>query len=316
MGLQSDDAVRDVDARLLERLRPDDVGLLVEPGLQLDERHDLFAGLGGVQECSDDRAPLSGRPVEGDLDREHLRVPRGLLDEGLHRGRERVVRVVDEHIALTEHPEQIGLLTLWCSELGGGHGREGRELQFGTVEVGQLHQSAQAERAGQHVHIAHGHLELAYEQLLDLLGHLRLHLETDGTPEPPPVELRLDGEEQIVRLFLLDLEVGVAGDAEDVMGEHLDPGEQPLESRRDQGLQRHEAVAADGPRELDEAREDRRDLHAGEALVAVRVAEQYGKIEREVGDVGEGMRGIDGQRREDGEDEVLEDLIEVQALGL
>ena len=43
MGLQPDEAVDDVDARLFEDARPFDVGLLVEAGLQLDEGHDLLA---------------------------------------------------------------------------------------------------------------------------------------------------------------------------------------------------------------------------------------------------------------------------------
>jgi hypothetical protein len=45
VGLQSDDAVDDVNARLLERSRPGDVGLLVAPCGQLDEADDLLARL-------------------------------------------------------------------------------------------------------------------------------------------------------------------------------------------------------------------------------------------------------------------------------
>ena len=41
--LQADDAVGDVDARVLEPLRPADVRLLVEARLQLDDAHDLLA---------------------------------------------------------------------------------------------------------------------------------------------------------------------------------------------------------------------------------------------------------------------------------
>ena len=43
MRLQTDDAVDDVDARLLQRPRPVDVRLLVAPRLQLDQRDDLLA---------------------------------------------------------------------------------------------------------------------------------------------------------------------------------------------------------------------------------------------------------------------------------
>ena len=44
--LEPDDAVHDVDAGLLQRLRPVDVALLLEPRLELDEADDLLAGLG------------------------------------------------------------------------------------------------------------------------------------------------------------------------------------------------------------------------------------------------------------------------------
>ena len=57
--LQADEAVDDVDAGLLQRLRPLDVRLLVEARLQLDERDDLLARLGCPDERADDRASPS-----------------------------------------------------------------------------------------------------------------------------------------------------------------------------------------------------------------------------------------------------------------
>ena len=54
VGLQSDEAVDDVRARLLELACPDDVCLLVEAGLDLDEDHDLLATLGGPDQVAHD----------------------------------------------------------------------------------------------------------------------------------------------------------------------------------------------------------------------------------------------------------------------
>ena len=48
VGLQPDEAVHDVHARLFEHAGPFDVGLLVEARLELDERDDLLALLGGA----------------------------------------------------------------------------------------------------------------------------------------------------------------------------------------------------------------------------------------------------------------------------
>jgi hypothetical protein len=77
---------------------------------------------------------------------------------------------------------------------------------------------------------------------------------------------------------------------------------------RDHGLQRDERVVAD----LEEARQHLlRHLHAGEALGAVeRVAQQHGETEGEVRDVGERPPGADAERRERGEDLLVEVAID------
>ena len=106
VGLQPDEPVHDMAAGLLQLPRPLDVGLLVEAGLDLDDDQHLLARLRGVDEGVDDRG-VAGGPVEGLLDREDVRVRRGLLDEPLHGGRERVVGVVQEHVAAAERGEDV-----------------------------------------------------------------------------------------------------------------------------------------------------------------------------------------------------------------
>ena len=71
MRLQPDEAVHDVRARLLQHAGPFDVGLLVEPRFQLDERHHLLAGFGGLHERRHDAGFVAAGPVERLLDREH-----------------------------------------------------------------------------------------------------------------------------------------------------------------------------------------------------------------------------------------------------
>ena len=92
-----DQAVDDVAARLLELAGPADVGLLVEAGLDLDDHQHLLAGLGGVDQGVDDRR-VTGGAVERLLDRQHVRVGRGLLEEALHRRGERVVGMVEQYV--------------------------------------------------------------------------------------------------------------------------------------------------------------------------------------------------------------------------
>ena len=56
MGLQANQAVHHVNAGFFQGLRPCDVGLLVETGLELHQRRYLFALLGGPDETVDDGA--------------------------------------------------------------------------------------------------------------------------------------------------------------------------------------------------------------------------------------------------------------------
>ena len=70
--------------------------------------------------------------------------------------------------------------------------------------------------------------------------------------------------EQVFGL-VAELDVGVARDAERVVREHLHAGEQRVEVRGDDLLERHEARAVGN---ADEAREQRRHLHPREPLLA------------------------------------------------
>ena len=177
VGLEPDDAVDDVAAGLLELACPADVGLLVEARLDLDDHQHLLAGLGGVDEGVDDRG-VARRAVERLLDRQHVRVGGGLLDEALHRGGERVVGVVQQHVVAAcglEHVDGCGRLHLGEAVVGGGEERG--VLQLLAREVGDAVQAAQVQRAGQPVDLVLADAELADEQLEDGGGR--------WTPRPP-----------------------------------------------------------------------------------------------------------------------------------
>ena len=59
MGLVLDEAEDDVDAGALQVAGPVEVGLLVEARLDLDQRGDVLAGLGRLDQGRDDRAVLA-----------------------------------------------------------------------------------------------------------------------------------------------------------------------------------------------------------------------------------------------------------------
>ena len=133
--LEPDQAVDDVRAGPLQLARPDDVGLLVEAGLDLDEDDDLLAALGGPDERLDDRR-VAGRPVQRLLDRQDVRVVGGLGDEPLDGRGERLVRVVDEDVAGPDGGEDIGrLVVIGRDEAGRRDGRPGRRLEVRPVQV-------------------------------------------------------------------------------------------------------------------------------------------------------------------------------------
>ena len=78
VGLESDDAVDHVDAGTLQLPGPGDVGLLVEPCLDLNQGQDLFACVGRIHQGVDDGGVARGA-VEGLLDGQNLGVGRRLL---------------------------------------------------------------------------------------------------------------------------------------------------------------------------------------------------------------------------------------------
>ena len=125
---------------------------------------------------------------------------------------------------------------------------------------------------------------------------------------PAAAEHALDRLEQVLRLVLLDLEVGVARQAERVVRDELHAREQPVQVRGDHGLERDEPLAVG---ERDEPREQRRHLHAREpAHARHRVAHHRREVEGQVRDVRERVRGVDRQRGQHREDALVELLLE------
>ena len=132
MGLQPDEAVHDVHARLFEHAGPVDVGLLVEARFELDQRDDLLAVLGRLDERarrSRCRCPRCGRCVC--LIASTCRIGRGLVDEGLDRRRERVVRMVHQHVAAAAGPGRSRRCTSPRASTGWVCGVHGASLSSG-----------------------------------------------------------------------------------------------------------------------------------------------------------------------------------------
>ena len=240
MGLQPDEPVDDVHAGLLELARPDDVGLLVEPRLDLDEREHLLARLGGVDQRLDDRAVARGA-VQRLLDGEHVGVGGRLLEERLHARRERLVRVVHAarrawRIAAKMSARPFGSARLQLhapssarasgSAARAGRSWRGRTARRGRAAPGRRYTSCSVMSSSLHQQ-AEGHVV-----------HVVGDLETDRRAEPAAQQLLLERLDEVLGLVLLDLDVLVAGDAERVVLEDLHAGEEVAEVVGDEVLER------------------------------------------------------------------------------
>ncbi len=167
-------------------------------------------------------------------------------------------------------------------------------------------QAAQVERALELVGVVVGEVELALEQLADLVGDALADLEPHGSAELAPSKLDLHRRQEVVGLLLLEGEVGVAAHPEGVGGLHLHAREQLAQMGGDDLLQRHEPLTIGHHHE---SGQEVRDLDPGEApLAGYRIAQQDSQVEGQVGDVRERVAGVDGERGEDGEDPSLEGL--------
>ncbi len=182
-------------------------------------------------------------------------------------------------------------------------GCHGSRWSSGHVEVGDGLQGAQVEHARDLEDVLGPEGQTASQDGAGLGRHGALDLEPHRLAEASPPELLLDGQQQIVRLVLLDGQVGVARDPEEVVLDDLHAREEGVEVGGDDLL--HEDVGAHA--DLDQARQHLGHLDAREVpLPGHRVADGHGQREREIADVGERVSGVDGQGRQDREDLVDE----------
>ena len=100
---------------------------------------------------------------------------------------------------------------------GGQCGREGREFQVGAVnEVVEAHQPHEIERARQAEDVFVGKAEMIAKRREGPVVHAPLNFEAHRGAATKVPQLLLDLLEQVLRLFLVDVEIAVPGDAEGV----------------------------------------------------------------------------------------------------
>ncbi len=217
--------------------------------------------------------------------------------------------MVDQHVALAQHGEELRRVVRRLGQAGRRHGGPRLAVQVGAVQGVDAPEPAQVEGGADTEHAVGPHLELGGQQVDEVLAGVGLDLEPERLAEAPAAQLHLDGDQEVVRLVLLEGEVGVAGDPEGVVVADGHPREERVQVGRDHLLERHEALAVGHHHE---AGQRRRHLHPGDApLPRCRVLHLDHQVEGQVRDVREGVAGVDGQRGQHGVDLTLEDLDEV-----
>ena len=306
MGLPVDEAVDDLDPGALERARPHQILLFVEPRLEFNDRGDRLASLGGVDQRANDRRLLAGA-VQRLLDRHDIRVRGGLLDE-LHHHLETLVGVVDEDVLLLDRGEAIA--AMFADSFREAR-IEGRELQVRAILIDQLRQVGHAEEAagfgGDGVRGAERFLDLVDQAL----GHSRFELEADDAAAPAALDRRAEIEREVLCL-LFDLDVAVADDAERAPAQQLIFRKQIVGLAADQRFERD--IAANLTGDAHEARHARRG-HDQLADAGLALFQLENQAQPTVGDEREGMGRVDRLRRQHREDLLAEVGVE-PCLGL
>jgi hypothetical protein len=307
--LQIRESVDDVDTRLLQLARPLDVAPLVESGLELDDADRLLPLLGSGDQRGHERA-VAARAVDGGLDRDDARVLGGGADERLEARRERLVRLMDEHVRATDDVEQVARVRR-AGERGRCDPGHRPMLELRPVELRDLIELGEVEEPAHLVDLLRRDIEAMLEPTEHVVRHRARDLQAHDVAEPPALQLELDRLEQVVGL-VRHLEVGVSRHPEHGALGDLHPGEQLRQEVRDDVLERDESAAAG---ERHEAGQRLGHLDAREALLAgLRVPREHAEREREARDVREGLPGTDAERGEDGEDLAREEAFQLGAV--
>ncbi len=198
--------------------------------------------------------------------------------------------MVEEHVGVADRFEQIGASVAERRR----HGRRER-LVLQMLELGPGHQLAdeRGDREGTAlvVHVRVRQVQCAGEELRDRLFGRRIDLQPDRAPAVAAAHLPFDGDEQVLGLFLIDVEVPVARHAERPAALDGHVGKEQREVPRDDVLQQHRAAG-----HSDQTRQERRDRH--HAVPQARFGpgrEADGQVERLVAQVGKGMGGVQSQ---------------------
>jgi len=211
MRFQSDNAVNDVRTRFLQPTRPLNIGRLIETRAQFHDRGHLFAGGSRIDQCFDDRRITAGS-IKRDLDRKHLRIARRLFDK-IDNRLKTVIGMMQKHILTPHYFEHVRVQRQrWIAPR-----LKWSVLQIRKCVVSQKRSEMRhRQRAVQFVNIGLGQIIKFQQQLDEISWTICFDLQSHRVAFTGTAQLLLDGSEKILRFFVVNVEITVAGDAKRV----------------------------------------------------------------------------------------------------
>ena len=295
VSFELDKAIDDLGASALQRARPADIGFLVEPRLELDQRGDRFSRFRSLDERAHD-GRFGRCPVERLLYCDHIGVARGLLQE-LDDDIKRLVRMMNDEVFLADGRETVSRVI--ANALGIAW-IVGHEFEIRAIYGHQLRELVERQNAVDQENLVVSARQGPLHESAQLDRHGSFNLEPDDRSAPPALEHGLELTYQIFRL-LLDLDLGIANDTERTLPFYGVAWEETADKQTDHLLKRDHTGGRCSfrARQADEAVELIR--HSDERvhrLAVARPRELQRNGEAEIRDEGEGMCGIDGERSE------------------
>ena len=108
--LELRETINDMRASPFKPSRLADIGRFIEPGLQLDKGGDGLSLLGGLAQGVND-GRISRGPVKRLLDRHHVGIGRGLLQESDDHV-EGFIRMMEQHVLLPDRGKHVPAMVL------------------------------------------------------------------------------------------------------------------------------------------------------------------------------------------------------------
>ena len=209
---------------------------LVKARLQLKQHGYLLLIFSRLRQGRDN-GRVGPDAVQRLLDGQHVRITGSFADE-VNDGHEAVIRVIEQHVLAPDGIEQPFAL----GQRRGDDRQVRLVLQVRSLDAGQFHEPGEVQRSVDGVHLERLQLQVAHQHVADAFRHVAVNLQPNDRTPVAQFDLRLHAGQQVGGFVVLDLQVGVAGDAERVGGHDVDTRKQHVEVGRHHFFNGHEIV--------------------------------------------------------------------------